>query len=50
MAGVPSARAFKFPFLTVQVDGNAFTLSESWAGGYATLVDGTVHVDGVAVR
>ena len=35
---------------TVQVDGNAFTLSESWAGGYATLVDGTVHVDGVAVR
>lgn len=35
---------------TVQVDGDAFTLSESWAGGYATLVAGTVHVDGVAVR
>ncbi len=35
---------------TVQVDGDTVTLSESWAGGYATLVDGTVHVDGVAVR
>ncbi len=35
---------------TVQVDGQAFTLSESWAGGFATLVGGKVHVDGVAAN
>ena len=35
---------------TVQVDGVAFTLSESWAGGFATLVGGKVHVDGVVVN
>jgi hypothetical protein len=32
---------------TVSIDGKSYTLSESWAGGLATVAKGKVYVDGV---